>query len=73
MHDKSTGGYTRTTIFILSLKYIFTSESLKLAYLINLLTLALLTVNLPMSTHPTVLYTKKRYGLIIFVPIKKKK
>ena len=27
----------------------------------------------PMSTHPTVLHTKKEYGMIIFVPIKKKK
>ena len=33
--------------------------------------LALLTVNLPMSTHPTVLHTKKGYGMIIFVPIKR--
>ena len=41
--------------------------------ILNLLTLALLTVNLPMSTRPTVLYTKKGYGMIIFVPIKKKK
>jgi hypothetical protein len=27
----------------------------------------------PISTHPTVLHTKKEYGMIIFVPIKKKK
>jgi hypothetical protein len=27
----------------------------------------------PMSTSPTVLHTKKEYGMIIFVPIKKKK
>jgi hypothetical protein len=27
----------------------------------------------PMSTHPTFLHTKKEYGMIIFVPIKKKK
>ena len=26
-----------------------------------------------MSTSPTVLHTKKEYGMIIFVPIKKKK
>jgi hypothetical protein len=39
--------------------------------ILNLLTLALLTVNLPISTRPTVLYTKKGYGMIIFVPIKK--
>jgi len=36
--------------------------------ILNLLTLALLTVNLAMSTRPTVLQTKKRYGMIIFVP-----
>jgi hypothetical protein len=41
--------------------------------ILNLLTLALLTVNLPMSIRPTVLHTKKGYGMIIFVPIKKKK
>jgi hypothetical protein len=27
----------------------------------------------PVSTHPTVLHTKKEYGRIIFVPMKKKK
>jgi hypothetical protein len=27
----------------------------------------------PVSTHPTVLHTKKEYGMIIFVPMKKKK
>ena len=57
MHDEHTPrGYPRTTVFIISVWYIF----------------ALLTVNLAVSTRPTVLQTKKGYGMIVLVPLKRR-
>ena len=47
---------------------IFLQAIIFLISILNLLALALLTVNLAMSTHPTVLQKKKGYGMIIFVP-----
>jgi hypothetical protein len=68
-HDPARTFISKKIFFILVYFY----KRNLLISILNLLTLALLTVNLPMSTRPTVLYTKKGYGMIIFVPIKKKK
>ena len=48
---------------------IFLQAIIFLISILNLLALALLTVNLAMSTRPTVLPKKKKgYGMIIFLP-----
>ena len=51
---------------------IFLQAILKKNSILNLLTLALLTVNLAVSTRSTVLQTKKGYGMIILVPLKRR-
>ena len=51
---------------------IFLQAVFKKNSILNLLKLALLTVNLAVSTRPTVLQTKKGYGMIILVPLKRR-
>jgi hypothetical protein len=54
-------------LYLLFILVYFNKRSL--IRILNILTLALLTVNLAMSTHSTVLQTKNGYGMIIcFVP-----
>jgi len=67
MHDEPTRDILEPQYLLFHFN-IFLQANFFLFSILNLLTLALLTVNLAMSTRPTVLQTKKRYGMIIFVP-----
>jgi hypothetical protein len=57
MHDEPTGGYPRTMVFILSYKRNF------LISMLNLVTLALLTVNMYTKKEAAVQISKRRCTL----------